>query len=113
MAKRLREILNETSYVDESLRSWFHHVNPNRLENDAQKAKEIALKRQTPTSVRRALNLKAAKIAKDVGDEYDKDERISKAANHKNKKVSGTGGIWGLPSKFYKYADAADAIKDN
>ncbi len=97
-------------FLDEGIGSWLRKHNPKRLAKDADKATKIALARKSPTSVRRALNLKAAREAERVGDRYDRQERIRKAVNPKAR-VLGAGG-WSSGG-MSKYSSIADAIKES
>ena len=104
--KKLRDKLNEN--LIQAAKTWARRHNPKRLAKDAEKAKEIALKRKSPNSVRRALNLKAAEDARRVGNDPDTKARIRKAANHRLR-VAPSGYATGNPN----FAIAADAIREN
>jgi hypothetical protein len=90
--------------------NWLRRHNPHRLKNDADRATKIALLRKSPTAVRRALNLKAAREAEKVGDNYDKQERIQKAVRPKAK-ILGAGAGWARGG-MDRYSNIADAIRE-
>jgi hypothetical protein len=91
-----------------SIKRFAHQNNPRRLKNDADRATKLAMRFKSKDSVRRALNLKAAREAEKVADPTDKMDRIHKAINPKAR--TQVGG-WSSGTMSY-YSDVADRLKE-